>query len=60
MHVYHRLGDRFDFTLDEDLKRAAACDEGKGALAAKLSRVRIGTEVLFFYQRTEVLLLLQP
>jgi hypothetical protein len=39
------LGARFDFTLDEDLKGAAACDEVKNALAAKISRERVGTEV---------------
>jgi hypothetical protein len=39
------LGARFDFTLDEDLKVAAACDDVKNALAAKISRERIGTEV---------------
>lgn len=39
------LGARFDFTLDEDLKEAAACDDVKNALAAKISRERIGTEV---------------
>ncbi|XP_057426870.1 tRNA nucleotidyltransferase cca2-like [Lotus japonicus] len=36
---------RFDFTLDEDLKVAAACDDVKDALAAKISRERIGTEI---------------
>ncbi|KAK4279735.1 hypothetical protein QN277_011463 [Acacia crassicarpa] len=40
-----RFGARFDFTLDEDLKRAAACDEVKEALASKISRERIGTEI---------------
>lgn len=39
------LGARFDFTLDEDLKVAAACDDVKNALAAKISRERIGTEI---------------
>lgn len=39
------LGARFEFTLDEDLKVAAACDDVKDALAAKISRERIGTEV---------------
>jgi len=39
------LGARFDFTLDEDLKGAAACDDVKNALAAKISRERVGTEV---------------
>ncbi|CAI8604255.1 unnamed protein product [Vicia faba] len=40
-----RFGARFDFTLDEDLKEAAACDDVKNALAAKISRERIGTEI---------------
>ncbi|KAJ1424920.1 Poly A polymerase, head domain [Sesbania bispinosa] len=40
-----RFGARFEFTLDEDLKGAAACDDVKDALAAKISRERIGTEV---------------
>ncbi|MCH91520.1 CCA tRNA nucleotidyltransferase mitochondrial-like, partial [Trifolium medium] len=40
-----RFGARFDFTLDEDLKVAAACDDVKNALAAKISRERIGTEI---------------
>ncbi|KAI4352890.1 hypothetical protein L6164_007098 [Bauhinia variegata] len=40
-----RFGARFEFTLDEDLKRAAACDDVKDALAAKISRERIGTEI---------------
>ncbi|KEH43581.1 putative CCA tRNA nucleotidyltransferase [Medicago truncatula] len=40
-----RFGARFDFTLDEDLKGAAACDDVKNALAAKISRERVGTEV---------------
>ncbi|RDX83799.1 hypothetical protein CR513_35248 [Mucuna pruriens] len=39
-----RFGARFEFTLDEDLKVAAACDDVKDALAAKISRERIGTE----------------
>ncbi|PPD88538.1 hypothetical protein GOBAR_DD14520 [Gossypium barbadense] len=39
-----RFGARFDFTLDEELKKAAACDDVKTALAAKISRERIGTE----------------
>ncbi|KAF7820081.1 putative CCA tRNA nucleotidyltransferase 2 isoform X1 [Senna tora] len=39
-----RFGARFEFTLDEDLKGAAACGEVKDALAAKISRERIGTE----------------
>lgn len=41
------LAARFEFTLDEDLKGAAACDDVKDALAAKISRERIGTEVHF-------------
>lgn len=31
--------------LDEELKKAAASDEVKAALAAKISRERLGTEV---------------
>ena len=38
-------GARFGFILDEELKEAAACDEVKAALSAKISRERIGTEV---------------
>ncbi|KAK8692088.1 hypothetical protein V6N13_075568 [Hibiscus sabdariffa] len=40
-----RFGARFDFTLDEELKKATACDDVKTALAAKISRERIGTEI---------------
>ncbi|XP_039171973.1 tRNA nucleotidyltransferase cca2 isoform X3 [Eucalyptus grandis] len=40
-----RFGARFSFTLDEELKRAAASNDVKDALAAKISRERIGTEV---------------
>ncbi|XP_030506274.2 tRNA nucleotidyltransferase cca2 [Cannabis sativa] len=40
-----RFGARFDFVLDEELKEAASCDDVKAALAAKISRERIGTEV---------------
>ncbi|KAJ7973923.1 CCA tRNA nucleotidyltransferase [Quillaja saponaria] len=40
-----RFGARFEFTLDEELKEAAASDDVKVALAAKISRERIGTEV---------------
>ncbi|XP_052487621.1 tRNA nucleotidyltransferase cca2 isoform X2 [Gossypium raimondii] len=40
-----RFGARFDFTLDEELKKAAACDDVKTALAAKISRERVGTEI---------------
>ena len=39
------LGARFGFLLDEELKEAASCDEVKDALAAKISRERIGVEV---------------
>jgi hypothetical protein len=39
------LGARFDFTLDDDLKVAAASDDVKNALAKKIKRERIGTEV---------------
>ncbi|PON45475.1 Poly A polymerase, head domain containing protein [Parasponia andersonii] len=40
-----RFGARFEFILDEELKEAASCDDVKAALAAKISRERIGTEV---------------
>ncbi|XP_048324968.2 CCA tRNA nucleotidyltransferase, mitochondrial isoform X2 [Ziziphus jujuba] len=40
-----RFGARFEFILDEELKEAAAGDDVKGALAAKISRERIGTEI---------------
>ncbi|XP_061993056.1 tRNA nucleotidyltransferase cca2-like isoform X3 [Rosa rugosa] len=40
-----RFGARFGFILDEQLKEAAACDEVKAALSAKISRERIGAEV---------------
>ncbi|XLR47115.1 hypothetical protein S83_031775, partial [Arachis hypogaea] len=36
---------RFEFTLDEDLKVAAACGDVKDALATKISKECIGTEV---------------
>jgi len=39
------LAARFDFTLDDDLKGAAASDDVKKALAKKIKRERIGTEV---------------
>lgn len=39
------LGARFEFILDEELKVAAACMDVKTALAAKISKERIGTEV---------------
>ncbi|XP_050372987.1 tRNA nucleotidyltransferase cca2 isoform X2 [Argentina anserina] len=40
-----RFGARFSFILDEQLKEAAACDEVKAALSAKISRERIGVEI---------------
>ncbi|KAJ8752341.1 hypothetical protein K2173_003977 [Erythroxylum novogranatense] len=40
-----RFGARFGFTLDEELKAAAASDEVKNALGAKVSKERIGTEI---------------
>ncbi|XLR54256.1 hypothetical protein S83_004928, partial [Arachis hypogaea] len=40
-----RFGVRFEFTLDEDLKVAAACGDVKDALAAKISKERIGKEI---------------
>ncbi|XP_030960076.1 tRNA nucleotidyltransferase cca2-like [Quercus lobata] len=40
-----RFGARFGFLLDEELKKAASCDEVKDALAAKISRERIGVEI---------------
>ncbi|MQL75523.1 hypothetical protein Taro_007904, partial [Colocasia esculenta] len=40
-----RFGARFGFTLDEDLKKAAADEEVKAAIANKISRERIGHEV---------------
>ncbi|KAL5776409.1 hypothetical protein ACOSP7_009335 [Xanthoceras sorbifolium] len=40
-----RFGARFGFILDEELKKAAASDEVKTALAAKISRERVGTEI---------------
>ncbi|XP_074269188.1 tRNA nucleotidyltransferase cca2-like isoform X3 [Silene latifolia] len=40
-----RFGARFDFTFDEDLKKAAASDEVRDAIAEKISRERIGLEV---------------
>jgi prolipoprotein diacylglyceryltransferase len=41
------LGARFGFVLEEELKEAAACDDVKNALKAKISKERIGTEVIF-------------
>ena len=43
--IFGHLGARFGFLLDEELKKAASCDEVKDALAAKISRERIGVEV---------------
>ncbi|XP_017984363.1 PREDICTED: putative CCA tRNA nucleotidyltransferase 2 [Theobroma cacao] len=40
-----RFATRFGFALDEELKKAAACDDVKTALADKISRERIGTEI---------------
>lgn len=42
-------GARFRFTLHEELKKAAAADDVRNALAAKISKERIGTEVLSFF-----------
>ncbi|CAN8304410.1 unnamed protein product [Cochlearia groenlandica] len=40
-----RFGARFGFTLDEELKEAASCEEVKVALGEKISRERIGSEI---------------
>ncbi|KAM5574038.1 tRNA nucleotidyltransferase cca2-like [Rosa sericea] len=40
-----RIGTRYRFTLVEQLKEAAASDEVKAALSAKVSRERIGAEI---------------
>lgn len=40
-----RFGSRFEFVLDEELKKAAADEEVKAALANKISRERIGHEI---------------
>ncbi|KAJ4837336.1 hypothetical protein Tsubulata_037776 [Turnera subulata] len=40
-----RFGARFEFELDEQLKNAAASDDVKCALGAKVSKERIGTEI---------------
>ncbi|KAK0577476.1 hypothetical protein LWI29_033443 [Acer saccharum] len=40
-----RFGSRFVFILDEELKKAATSNEVKAALAAKISRERVGTEI---------------
>uniref|UniRef100_A0A7I4DW91 Poly A polymerase head domain-containing protein n=1 Tax=Physcomitrium patens TaxID=3218 RepID=A0A7I4DW91_PHYPA len=39
-----RFGARFGFKLDDELKKAASCDEVKSALGHKVSRERIGKE----------------
>lgn len=38
-------GARFEFALDEELKKAACDDDVKAAIADKISRERIGHEV---------------
>lgn len=40
-----RFGARFEFSLDEDLKKAAMDSEVKAAIAEKISRERIGHEI---------------
>lgn len=40
-----RFGARFEFKLDNELKKAAADEEVKNALASKISRERIGHEI---------------
>ncbi|XP_034896978.1 tRNA nucleotidyltransferase cca2 isoform X1 [Populus alba] len=40
-----RFGARFGFVLEEELTKAAACDDVKNALKAKISKERIGTEI---------------
>lgn len=42
-------GARFEFVLDEELKRAASDDDVKAAIADKISRERIGHEVCSSY-----------
>ena len=42
------LGARFGFTLNDDVKRAAAHEDVKSAIASKVSRERIGHEVQIF------------
>lgn len=41
-------GARFEFSLDEDLKKAAMDSEVKAAIAEKISRERIGHEVFLW------------
>lgn len=48
------LGARFEFVLDEELKEAASCDDVRDALAAKISRERIGTEVSWNLSMSQV------
>lgn len=43
--VYCCTGARFGFTLDEELKQDASCEEVRVALGEKISRERIGNEV---------------
>lgn len=43
------LGARFGFTLDEELKKAAADEDVRVAIADKISRERIGHEVCLSY-----------
>jgi tRNA nucleotidyltransferase/poly(A) polymerase len=43
-----RFGARFGFKLEEELKNAASCEEVKEALGTKVSRERIGHEVINF------------
>ncbi|XP_018441264.1 CCA tRNA nucleotidyltransferase, mitochondrial [Raphanus sativus] len=40
-----RFGARFGFTLDEELKQDASCEEVRVALGEKISRERIGNEI---------------
>ncbi|KAK9083366.1 hypothetical protein Scep_029837 [Stephania cephalantha] len=40
-----RFGARFEFVLDEELKKAATCNEVKVAISKKISRERIGIEI---------------
>ncbi|KAJ6757918.1 TRNA-NUCLEOTIDYLTRANSFERASE [Salix koriyanagi] len=40
-----RFGARFGFVFEEELTKAAACDDVKNALAAKVSKERVGTEI---------------
>lgn len=49
MRFFNILGARFGFRLDEELKKAASDDEVKAAIADKISRERIGHEVLLLF-----------